>query len=808
MKLKAPDFALILIICLLPLLPLLAGKLWVWQALIVVLVVAAALHVYLLASKASPRAALPGDLIDWSLALFIVWSAFSWFVSVYRFASEVYLAKLLACAGLFWLFRYGLRREKLRQAGLWALVAGGALLGVIGLREYVRTVHFLGDTQWRVFGPMFNPNVAAGYLLLTIFPALALLFGGPQPTEAKPLAPEPVPATKKKQAPKKPLPSPQPVEQEPAPRYREIAAIFAVLLMLVTMLLTGSKAALGAFLIGCVAFGLLAFGPDRKGRLARLVILGLVVVMLVMASALPPIRTRIVNAFGWQSHSAVFRAYTWQSTLHMIAARPLLGFGAGAYENAFPRYAIAGFTRQAHQAFLQIAAESGLPALAFAMLFGVALLWKLWRLTRGDAPALRRLICAAAVAGLVASSLQELVDYAWYAPAVGLSLFALAGLGLAGGQEAASARTETAPLKRTGWHWAAVALTAGLLLWSVTCLYGEIVLARADAQAMAGAYSSAAETYAAATRLNPKQARIWVQLSKVQEAQGSGREDAALQAAIVARQRAVALQPTEPLHHIALARLYEEANRLPEALQEAQRALQLYPNYPRGLATLARLQQAAGQKQQAVQTFQRLQELYRSPVGKYPPVTEMQDTAFAYGWLGMGDHYWSQGQKTRALLEYYQAVRLLRDALGMQVSAQAKTGEQLFGRLEDDAALARELRARLMRDNRALSVMMMVQLHQALGEADEARALLDYLIAGRAETALPADRLAAAWARLEIANLLRADKQEDAAADMAKEGLQAAKAAEQASPETLSAEGWTADEAARLQQASSSFNPL
>ncbi|MEN6644417.1 MAG: O-antigen ligase family protein [Armatimonadia bacterium] len=807
MKLKVPDFAIILIICLLPLLPLLAGKLWVWQALLVVLVVAAALLVYLLAGKPSPRAALPGDLIDWALALFILWSAFSWFVSVYRFASEVYLAKLLACAGVFWLLRYGLRREKLRHAALWGLVGGGALLGVLGLREYVRTVHFLGDTQWRVFGPMFNPNIAAGYLLLTVFPALALLFGGPERAEAKPPIAEPVPGTKKRQPAKKPAPSTQQAEQEPPPRYREIATGFAVLLMLATLLLTGSKAALGAFLIGGVIFGLLAFGPDRKGKLARLVILGLVGVMVVMAFSLPPIRTRIVNAFGWQSHSAVFRAYTWQSTLHMIADRPVLGFGAGAYENAFPRYAIAGFTRQAHQAFLQIAAESGLPALAFGLLFGLALLWKLWRLTRGDAPALRRLLGAAAVAGLVASSLQELADYAWYVPAVGLSFFALAGLGLAGGQTA-PAEPQQAQLKRTGWHWVAVALTAGLALWSVTCLYGEVVLARADAQAMAGAYTSAAETYAAAARLNPRQARVWVQQSKVDEALAGGGEAGALDGAIAARQRAVALQPTEPLHHLALARLYEEAGRLPDALQQAQQALQLYPNYPRGLATLARLQQASGQKQQALQTYQRLQALHRSPVGLYPPVAEMPDTAFAYGWLGTGDHHWERGEKTLALLDYYQAVRLLRDALTLQMSAQAKTGEQLFGRMEDDAALARELRARLMRDNRALSVMMMVQLHQALREADEARNLLDYVVSGRAETRLPSDQLAAAWARLELANLLKADKQEGAAMEMAKKGLHAAKAAEGAAPDALSREGWTPDEAARLQRVSSSFNSL
>ncbi|MEN6305092.1 MAG: hypothetical protein ABFD96_20370, partial [Armatimonadia bacterium] len=123
-------------------------------------------------------------------------------------------------------------------------------------------------------------------------------------------------------------------------------------------------------------------------------------------------------------------------------------------------------------------------------------------------------------------------------------------------------------------------------------------------------------------------------------------------------------------------------------------------------------------------------------------------------------------------------------------------------------ALARELRARLMRDNRALSVMMMVQLHQALREADEARNLLDYVVSGRAETRLPSDQLAAAWARLELANLLKADKQEGAATQMAKMGLHAAKAAEGAAPDALSREGWTPDEAARLQRVSSSFNPL
>ncbi|MGE5531556.1 MAG: hypothetical protein ACM3VW_05510, partial [Bacteroidota bacterium] len=172
--------ALIIIIALLPLLPLVAGKTWPWQNLLVIMIIAAALTVWGI-GEAIRRRTSPvvwrADATDLALGAFVVLQLVSYFPSVYRFASALYGAKVLAFAIAFWLLRYGLRDRRLWRAALSCVILGGLLLAVIGLQEYVRTVKFLGDVNWRVFGPMFNPNVAAGYLLLTIFPACALVFG-------------------------------------------------------------------------------------------------------------------------------------------------------------------------------------------------------------------------------------------------------------------------------------------------------------------------------------------------------------------------------------------------------------------------------------------------------------------------------------------------------------------------------------------------------------------------------------------------------------------------------------------------------
>ncbi len=795
----------------LPLGAVLAGKLWDWQGLLVGLVGAVALTLWATAALlpepppepeptgkkrgkrkgASEPAAAPQptpargpDLVDWALVAFLIWQALSWGVSVYRFATGVYLAKLLACAAVFWILRYGLWRRASTEAegdsprgwrvALWAVALGGVVLSVIGLREYVRTVFFLGDVGWRVFGTMANPNAAAGYLLVAIFPAAALLLGSQSRGRSGG------------------------TDLSPArPRYPEIAALFSLLLMLATLLLTGSKAALAALLVGIVLFGLVGLRGNRRGQAA---VIGLALLMVVAAFLVPPLRQRILSAFGWQSHSTVFRLYTWQATLDMIQARPWLGFGGGTFANIFPRFAIAGFTRAAHQSFLQIAAETGLPGLLLALAWGGLVLHSLLATARAQQP-LVKFAAAAALAGLVASALQELFDYPWYVPAVSYSFFALAGVALAGEtRRCVGPRRTVCPHVGDRRARAAIMTAAlvGLLLtiWCGKSLVAEAVAARGDAEMAVGAYAAASATYERAAAWNPGQASFATQMARCEEALAAGGDSNALARALQARLRAVALQPTEPQNYLALARLYDMAGRQDEALAAARAALQNYPNYPRGLADLGQLQKRAGQHAAALQTYRQLLALRDSPVGRYPPVDSVTETAYARGWIALGDEAVRNGQVAEALTDYGQATLLLAEAINQAQATREATGGEIrgFGRVAEDAAMAEEVLTRLRRINTALSVMRQAQLTLALRRQDEGRTLLERLAEQRAPGAGEADWLAVNWGRLRLAQELRKDEPKRAVQLARKVDMILAPS----SPETVAKRGWLPEDTASL----------
>lgn len=800
-------FSLLILMLLLPLLPVLAGKTFAWQSLLVVLVAAVAALAWSVAEilDKSERHWSP-DAIDVALIIFIVLQLLSWLPSVYRFASALYGAKVIAYAITFWLFRYGLRDRRWWRAAVWCLMLGGFLLAVMGLQEYVRTVRFLNQPDWRVFGPMFNPNIAAGYLLLTIFPALALLFGVQSRAAASAPPPAPAkPAPKSSQSSKKSKAAPAPVQEPlPAPRYAEIASLFAALLMFVTILLTGSKGALASLLVGAVIFGLLGFSGGGRAKLVRLAILAFVGLTLGLAFTLPPLRERLLSAFAWQSYSTIFRAYTWQSTLLMIRARPLLGFGGGTFENILPRYAIAGYTRAAHQSFLQIAAECGIPALLAGLAWAILLLRGLFVRVRRASQPLQRFVAAAAIAALIASAVQQLADYAWYVPAVGIAFFALAGLGLTDASPPSPERGRVLPRPAL---WVMLLLSLGLLVWSAKAEYAEALRAQADAQISAGDYPPAVDTLQRAARWNPAQAQFPIQIAKLQEAMGSHGDRDALARAVTARMQAVKLQPSEPVNYLALSRLYEEAGDLPSALKAIQQAVQWYPTYPRGLAQMGHLQERLGQHDASLATYRRLIDVYHSPTGQYPPIQDLVESAYAQGWIALGDEARRQHNETEALVQYRQAADLIGRAITSErgMSQQlAAAGEGDWGHLQEDTDTATAILQRLQKSDSPVAVKLMIGLHQAMGDTDEARRLLRYL--SDTPPTQPAGKLAQAWATLQLANDLSKDKQEEARA-LAKKGLAQAAAALATAPQA--ADGWQAadtEDLKRLQSWAETFS--
>jgi O-antigen ligase len=173
----------------------------------------------------------------------------------------------------------------------------------------------------------------------------------------------------------------------------------------------GSILCLALFLLlPLIAF---ARGRMRTRTLARVAILGL-------ASA-----TVSVAVVGWEKiwqrlqepHPYALRANLVRSSLAMVRDRPLTGFGLGAWSSAYPAYARyddGTFVNQAHNDWVQWAAEGGVPFFLLMLIAVVALARPAWRSLWG--------------LGLMAVFLHALVDYPFeQRPALAAYFFALAG---------------------------------------------------------------------------------------------------------------------------------------------------------------------------------------------------------------------------------------------------------------------------------------------------------------------------------------------------------------------------------------------
>lgn len=776
----------------LALLPVLAGRMYVSDSLLLV-GWAAVLLLLTGVARALERTAGSSRRLDFgdrALLAFALLQIASLAVSVYLFASLVYAARVVAGITLFWLARYGLRDRQWQRRALWGLVAGGALVSIWGIREYVRTVFFLDQPEWRIFSTFYNPNCLAGYLLLTVFPAVALLFG--TQTRAGAAAPSPAPRpvektgsrqdrkAKRRQARREP--TADSAQESAPPRYPEIAAAFAVLLMLVALLLTGSKAAFGAAMVAGTLFGILAARLTPRPRLVRGLALAGAGLMLAVALTLPPIRVRLVNAFGWQNHSMRFRWYTWQGTAAMIKAKPWLGHGGGTFEWSFPRYAVAGYTRQAHQSFLQLAAECGVPALGAGLVWGTFVLMRLGRGLAGTRTGLLPgLVGVAGIAALLASSMHALVDYAWYVPAVEAAFFALAGLALGMVSERPpqpEAPTAQAPSRRQAHAWLAVTSGALLLAWTLATGRGEALGNRGDRLVGQGAYAAAAETYARAAAWSPLQARFQVQRSKVFEALAQAGAGDMLARAIETRRAATRLQPTEAVNYVALARLYAEAKDMASAVAAAQEGLRWYPRYPRGMAQLGEMQKRAGRDAEALATYERLAALYDTPVGQCPAITEMVETAYCYAWIALGDQARSEGRRAEADLYFAKATAVVSWALATE-SAVARqlvhAGLGSYGHVEENREIAKQLAERFGGRSDAHAVFRRAQLARACGDAETTGRLLSRLAAWPAPEKAGEEPRLRTWAVLTRAIDLSAERQEEEAKDYAAKGLQMAR---------------------------------
>jgi O-antigen ligase len=203
-------------------------------------------------------------------------------------------------------------------------------------------------------------------------------------------------------------------------------------LILVALLLTGSRGGITATGLGLVVFSVLAY---RQRELQRKFALWSLLAGSISVLAIATVFGG--NFFGNLEQGGVYdrnRVAVYALTMRSIADAPLRGFGYGTFADVFPMYRdrsldVAGIWSQAHNTYLEV--FQGLGLVFGAMLLGtVGLL--VWCCVKGAVMRHRLTVqpgVAAAAACVV--GLHALVDFSLQIQAVALTFAALLGAGVA-----------------------------------------------------------------------------------------------------------------------------------------------------------------------------------------------------------------------------------------------------------------------------------------------------------------------------------------------------------------------------------------
>ena len=321
------------------------------------------------------------------------------------------LIKLLSYLGVF-----ALMRQLLDQRPLWwdrlvaALLAGGLVSSVLALRQlYGPTEELAGwadpnsvaEGTIRIYGPLGNPNLLAGYLVPLVPLALMALV-----------------------------------------RWKGWGQrLFAAATLAFAAVSTVFSYSRGGWLALLAALGLVGLllvlrsirhWPPLWRRLVPLTLLVVAVaVVAVAATQIDPVRTRVASLLAGRGDSSNnFRINVWMSAIAMVQDRPWLGIGPGnaAFNSIYPLYQQPRFNAlSAYSVPLEILVETGLPGL-------IATLGLAWSSLKQGLMGLNaegllqgpRLACLAAIAGLL---VQGATDTIFFRPEVQIiGLFCLATL--------------------------------------------------------------------------------------------------------------------------------------------------------------------------------------------------------------------------------------------------------------------------------------------------------------------------------------------------------------------------------------------
>ncbi len=238
-------------------------------------------------------------------------------------------------------------------------------------------VNVSGKTLLRATGTFPDPHMLAFFLNLAIFTCLGLLF---------------------------------------SQRKRKVLYIFIFFVLIIANLLTFSR---GGYLGMVVAFAvLLGIFWNKIKKSYRWSILGLGLIFISGLLLWTPVAQRFASSFDFSEGSNIGRLGIWKEALGVISEHPW-GVGIGNYSLAVKPLADYRDPIYAHNAYLDIVAESGIPAGFFWIAFLVFAFWKFKKKTQKE-PFFLGISLA-----IVAFSVHSLVETPIYSPVVMIAFLLL-----------------------------------------------------------------------------------------------------------------------------------------------------------------------------------------------------------------------------------------------------------------------------------------------------------------------------------------------------------------------------------------------
>lgn len=611
--------------------PIFAAQMMAVPALAVQSMVLAAAVIWQMRGMRNCSLGVPGGMVSPLILTFAVLLVVSIFGSISIHATIRELLNVFSYILVFLMVAdmKGNRREPLLV--LACLMISGLVVGAVGIREYLMSFRTAGP-NWRIFSTFFNPDYLAGFLAL-VLPVMLGWFLSSTSSSVSGIS--------------------------------GLAGLFT----LGALLLTGSRFGAVAGFIGIVACLIFAgvSGSMKKPQKKRLLIL-LVPGLIAVAAMAGPLIHKLSASHGVKAemYSLQFRLFAWKGTAHMAMANPINGTGLGTFELGFPKYAEVGFTRLAHNSYLQIAGEAGplsavvLIVLLCAIVFAaikVLVKRRFSELEQKDVAAFRwepeiGLLLSGLLGGIIASMFRNLVDSDWYVTAVGIGFWLMLGVIVAIADQSPRRVLRFTP----GRYAVANSVTALVLVGSLFMLTASAYVADGDTLVSQNEVSGAADSYKQAASLDVLDPQPHFQLAQgyFAAAQGMSDQDYAARAEREL-ERVIKLSPTSGKAYYRLAKVLVFEGNNEGAIRLIRKGLTCDPHSPSLLNLLAETLEANGKHDEAISVYGEMAKVEDSPYEQVRAVPEIVEPLYIFARAELGRDMEKKGDTLGAIAQYERA---------------------------------------------------------------------------------------------------------------------------------------------------------